>query len=865
MAAPLLATKLYCPPPRATLVERSRLIQHLNTGLHGKVTLIAAPAGFGKTTLVSTWLNQLAQPSAWLSLDDGDNDPARFLAYMIRALQTLDPIIGTSVMPALQSPQPPPAETLFTMLINDLSTLKQSCLLVLDDYHVINAAPIHHALAFLLDHLPPQFHIVIASREIPPMPLAKLRARGQLSELRVGDLRFSQHEATTFLNQVMGLNLAADQISLLEQRTEGWIAGLQLAALSIQKHDDASAFIATFGGQHHAIADYLLEEVLHQQPPDVQHFLLTTSMLDRMCGGLCDALLQTQHGTSQAMLEAIEQANVFVVPLDDQRQWYRYHHLFADLLRQRIQHAPNLTELHQRASAWYEANSLDVEAFHHAVAAQDVARAERLIEGHGMPLHFRGIVAPILHWLNRLPEHELDAHPSLWTVYASALLVMGQQRSSEAKLIAAERTLQRMPSNETTQDLLGRIAAIRATIAISRKDVGAIISQSQRALELLQPYNLAFRTSTHWKLGFAYEILGERDQAEHAYQDVIATAQRSGNTVYLLLAMIGMGVIQEKHSQLHTAAKTYQHVLDQVGNSPLPFVCEAHLGLSRIAYQWNDLALANQHAQQSVMLARQLDSMDRVATCDVLLAQISMAHGDMERAAMLLAQARHYAQRHDFKHTLAEIAHAQVVLSLRQGNLATAYEVADSSNNPLSHVRLKLAQGETDATLTMLAELYDQFTIKGWHDQRLNVLVLQALAWHHSGDEERAVHVLRQAMDMAESGGFIRLFVDEGEPMRDMLRHASHNGMMSAYSRKILSHFDHQIQPTQPQNLIEPLSEREIEVLRLVADGLSNHEISQQLVLAVSSVKGHNQRIFGKLQVQRRTEAIARARELGLI
>jgi len=432
------------------VVSRPRLLERLNEGLHRNLTLIAAPAGFGKTTLVSEWVAGIERATAWLSLDEGENDPARFLTYLVAALRTIAPTIGEGVLGVLQSPQPPPTATILTALLNEISAIADHFVLVLDDYHMIDAKAVDQALAYLVEHLPPQMHLVIATREDPQLPLARLRARSHLTELRATDLRFTPSEAAAFLNQGMGLTLSAQDIAALEDRTEGWIAGLQLAALSMQGHEDATSFITSFTGSHHFVLDYLVEEVLQQQPESIQTFLLRTSILDRLCGSLCDAVLLNPSVSGQEILEYIEHANLFLVPLDNERRWYRYHHLFADLLRQRLQQSStsstgdevgDVTELHSRASVWYEDNGLEIEAFHHAANANDVARAEHLIEGEGMPLQFRGAGAPVLHWLESLPKTALDARPSLWVTYASTLLFGGQHTAVEQKLQAAEAAL----------------------------------------------------------------------------------------------------------------------------------------------------------------------------------------------------------------------------------------------------------------------------------------------------------------------------------------------------------------------------------------------------------------------------------------
>src|SRR5215211_4563168 len=423
MSAPILATKLYIPAPRSNVVLRPRLLERLNEGLRQNfgfgrtpgMTLISAPAGFGKTTLISEWVATLTSSStpeggeglrvAWLSLDEGENDPTRFLTYFVAALQTIAGGIGDRVLSALQSPMAPSTEALLTILLNDITSLPDDFILVLDDYHVIDAKPVDIALGFLVKNQPPQMHLVITTREDPPLPLARLRAKGRLTELRAADLRFTPSEAAEFLNQVMGLDLSAENIAALEARTEGWIAGLQLAALSMQGTQDTASFIQSFTGSHRFVMDYLVEEVLGQQPARVQTFLLRTSILDRLCGPLCDAVLLDSSASGQETLEYLERVNLFLVPLDNERRWYRYHHLFADLLRQRLQQSMasssdenSLNELHIRASQWYEDNGLELEAFQHAALAHDIKRAERLIEGKGIPLHLRGAVTSILGW-----------------------------------------------------------------------------------------------------------------------------------------------------------------------------------------------------------------------------------------------------------------------------------------------------------------------------------------------------------------------------------------------------------------------------------------------------------------------------------
>ncbi len=883
MPTSILATKLYIPRLRPHVVSRPRLLERLNEGLHRKLILISAPAGFGKTTLVSEWLAGCKLPAAWLSLDEGENDLTRFLTYLVAALQTIAPTIGEGVLSVLQSPQPPPTEAILTALLNDLTTISDHFVLVLDDYHVLDAKPIDHALTFLLEHLPPQMHLVIATREDPPLPLARLRVGGHLTEVRAVDLRFTPSEATAFLNQVMGLNLSAEDIVLLATRTEGWIAGLQLAAISLQGQQDATSFIRSFKGLHHFVLDYLVEEVLGQQSERVQTFLLRTSILDRMSGPLCDAVLLAPPASGQAILEYLEHANLFLVPLDNERRWYRYHQLFAELLRQRLHQSiasstgdaeSQVAELHIRASVWYEDHGLSMEAFHHAAAAHDVERAERLIEGKGIPRHFRGAVTALLDWLESLPTTVLNARPWLWVRYASLLVVNGQTTGVEEKLQAAEAALQGAEPDDATRDLVGQIAAIRATLAITRYDVETVLAQSRRALEYLHPNNLSSRVTANWALGFAYQLQGDRARARRAYTEAITLSKASGDSFTIILATIGLGQVQEADNQLSLAAETYQRVLQLAGEQPLQIICEAHLGLARVLYEWNDLDAALAHGRQSLHLAQQYDRgvIDRFVVCEVFLARLKLAQGDVAGAAARLSEASQSARQQNFVYRIPEVAAAQVLTLLRQGSLSAAAHLAQAHELPLSQARVHLAQGDPSAALTVLQAWRQQVEAKGWQDERLKVMVLQAVALEAHGDKEQAVQLLCDALAIAEPGGFIRLFIDEGLPMAHLLSEAEAIGMLPDYIGKLLAAFEAEKQqsennsyPPPAQPLIEPLSPREVEVLQLIAQGLSNQEISERLFLALGTVKGHNQQIFGKLQVQRRTEAVARARELGLL
>ena len=878
MTAVILATKLYLPPARPQAVARPELLNRLNAGLHHKLTLVSAPAGFGKTTLISSWVAQCDRPAAWLSLDEEDSDPSRFLAYFISALQTIFPAFGDGLLAILQSPQPPAIASVLPSLINQITTVPEPFLFVLDDYHVVDAQSVNEALAFLLEHLPRQMHMVITTREDPSLNLARYRARGQLTELRVMDLRFTAAETSAFLNEVMGLDLATEAITALETRTEGWIAGLQLAAVSMQGQQYISGFINSFTGSHRFVLDYLVEEVLLQQPSNLQRFLLQTSILDRLCGPLCDALMYGDEPSSPEMsgqetLAYLEQINLFIIPLDNERRWYRYHHLFADLLRQRLENSKtdetSPAILHHRASIWFEKNGLEIEAFNHAAQADDVARAERLIAGKGTPLYFRGVATPILNWLASLPSATLDARPFLWAIYAWALWVNHQNPEVEEKLQAAEVALQEMVPDD---NLVGHIAALKAMLAANQSQAETIITQSQIALTHLPADSLSIRTAVTRTLGLAYQIQGDRDAASQAYNEAIAMCEASGNVFINILTSTGLGIIQRTQNQFHQAAATYQRVLQMVGEPLQPVACEACYGLACIYYEWNDIAAAEQYAHQSIQLAQQIEGIGIIATYQLLLARVKLAQDDLSAAVALVAEAEQIVKQNNYLHQVPEVVAIQILVLLRQGELQTAAHLAQQHNLPISQTRVYLALGDTATALEILQTAKQRAEANNWADEKLVVLILEASAFYAQEEKEKAIYRLADALALAKSGDMVRIFVDEGQQMPRLLREAVTRGIQPDYTRKLLAAFDTEKSITsdvspmvEAQPLIEPLSERELEVLRLIAEGLTNRQIAERLFLALPTVKGHNRNIYSKLQASSRTGAVTKARDLGIL
>ena len=889
MPTTILASKLYIPPPAPTLVPRTRLVKRLDAGARGKLTLVSAPAGFGKTTLVSSWSAKAQVDGrrgiAWLSLDTEDNDPVRFVTYAVAALRTIAPDVGGSVLELLQAGQQVASPAILTALLNAIASITDPFVLILDDLHLIENEAVEDALAFLIDHQPPQMHLVITTREDPALPLARLRARGQLVELRAADLRFTAAEASEFLNRAMGLELTEQDVAALEERTEGWIAGLQLAALSLQGHlDDAADFIESFTGSHRFVMDYLVEEVLTQQTAAVQTFLLRTSILDRLCGPLCDAVVCDPATPGQETLETLERANLFLIPLDNQRRWYRYHHLFGDLLRQRLRAqglgiasdgGEAVAELHRRASAWCEANGLELDAFRHATAANDIANADRLLAGKGMPLHFRGAVTPVLNWLASLPSAVLDKWPRLWVMYASALSMTGNLIFVEEKLQAAEAALDGRELNDEHRNLIGHIAAIRAFLAATQYDAEAIIAQSQRALEYLHPDNLPVRTATAWKLGIAYQLRGERAAAMHALQEAIATSERTGNLIVATSARAALGRVQESNNQLQLAKGTYRSILEAVSNRWQPAAGEAHLGLAGLAYVWNDLDAAQQHGEQSLRVAEQMANVDNPVASRVLLAKVALARGDMETASAILARAERDMIEQKVTHQAPLVVTAQIFMLLRQDNVTAAANLLRAHNLPLCSARVQLAQGNAAAALALLGRVRAEAEQRDWADQRLRALVLQSLALRADGQSEEALSLLGEALRMAAPEGFVRLFLDEGLPMARLLAAAARRGVLPTYTGTLLAAFEaepHWAEESNtvagdrpPSSLVDPLSERELEILALIATGLKNQEIADQLIISLNTVLYHTKNIYGKLGVNKRALAIARARELALI
>jgi len=892
---PLLATKLHVPRPRAHLVPRSHLVERLQRGVERALTLVSAPAGFGKTTLLAQWLTESGIPVAWLSLEAEDNDPTRFLSYLIAALQTLDVRVGTTALEMLRTPRPPALEAALAVLVSDVTNGDTGDFaLVLDDYHVITDEGIQRGMTFLLEHLPPQLHLILATRADPLLPLARLRAQGQLTEVRTADLRFGATEVSAFLRDVMGLDLETSAIATLEYRTEGWIAGLQLAALSLQGRADASAFLAAFSGSHRFVLDYLSEEVLARQPAVVQSFLLSTCILERLSGPLCDAV-SGQEG-SQAMLETLERANLFVVALDDERGWYRYHHLFAEALRRHLKHTESTLppELHRRASSWYEQHNLPIEAVQHALAVPDVELAARLIEPIAVRIVLQGQLSTLLGWLNALPDALICARPFLCLYHAYVLTVTNQLEAAEARLQAAEQSAQQMPA-EQEQTITGWVHYIRALIALLSGDIPQAVSLARHALVVLPETQMIPRAGALATMTRAYLVSGDvTPGSEREVAAAVESIRISGNRFALVSSFCLLARLHILQGRLRQAAATYAKVVQAVSQ---PEVLQTmfsslsyYFGLGDLLRERNELEAAERQMAQGMALVKGTLTVEPAAATlgYTAMARLEQARGNTRETLATLDALAHLAeQRHFLPHLLAQAAAVRAELELAQGNLAAALLWADSSglsagDDDLSYpregtylalARVRIAQARRDPATSLLQDalrLLDRLLrdaeTKARMGSVLAILIVRALALEAQGDRTSALSTLERALQLAAPQGYIRLFVDEGTPMLTLLRQAQARSsvpgyvatLLSALGKQHISELPHS--SADPSPLAEPLTEREREVLRLLLAGASNREIARRLVLSVNTVKRHVYNLCGKLGVRSRTQAIARAR-----
>ena len=907
MTSSLLDTKLYAPRRPTGLVSRPHLTDRVQRGAQSKLTLVSAPAGFGKSTLLAEWLGVApaeGSVTAWLSLDPGDNHPVTFWMHVIAALRTVAPTVGSKSLALLESPDRS-IESVLAPLLNELNALPDDLVLVLDDYHTIDSPEIQVGMAYLLEHLPAQVHLVIATRADPALPLARLRAKGNLIEIRAIDLRFTPDEASAFLNGVMTLGLTAQDVAVLEGRTEGWIAAIQLAGLSMQGRDDVAGFIARFAGDDRYIVDYLVEEVLQRQPEQVRTFLLETSILSRLNGPLSDAVTGRDGG--KAMLEALERQNLLLVPLDDRREWYRYHHLFGDVLEAHLrdERPADLPALHQRAAEWFERTGERGEAIRHAIAGTNFERAADLIE-LALPASGRGRQeATLRRWLDALPDELIRARPVLSNGYAGSILVRGETEGVESRLRDAERWLEVMAAGESGETierpramvvadedafrrLPGALAIHRAGLARLRGDVAGTIAHARRALELIDADDDLGQGAASALLGLAYWTNGDLEAASSLYAGALARIEKAGfrsDAIGVSLALADMRIAQ---GRLHDAMRTYERGLELAadqGGATLRGAADMHVGISEILRQCDDLAGAARHLQQATDLGEANGLPQNPYRSRVAAAGIRQAEGDPEAALQLLAEAdRLYAT--DYSPEVRPVGALKARVWIATGRLSEARSWARerglSADDELDYVRefehitmarLILAREARDRSddrigdaIGLLERLLVAAEGGGRTGSVIEILVVQALARRARNDVPGALASLERAVALAEPEGYVRVVADEGPTMAALLRLAAQRRNASRYLRRLLAATVTPAARTPAdQPLIEPLSERELDVLRLLESELDGPDIARELTVSLATVRTHTRNVYAKLGVNNRRAAVRRATELGLL
>jgi len=879
MRARLLTTKLYVPPMPTEMLRRPRLVEMLTAGIDKRLTLVSAPVGFGKTTLLTEWIAETSFPVGWVNLEEADNDPAAFWSYLVAALQTINPRIGQVALSLLHSTQPPQTEAILTQLINEIATEPKrrraqgdpSYVVVLDDYHVIDSPVIHKGVVYLLDHLPKQLHMVVSSRTDPPLHLARL-------ELRADDLRFTTAEVASLLNEKMRLGLPEADVTALEERTEGWVASLRMAAVSMQGIKDVSEFVRSFSGSHRHILDYLTEEVLRRQEPEIQSFLIQTSIVERLTGPLCDALTGRQDG--QEVLERLEAANLFLVPLDQERRWYRYHVLFGDLLRKRLKdlQPQSLPDLHHRACVWLEHAGLTSEAVQHALAAKDFERAARLIERVTINMVTEGKAQTLLSWLSRMPEQVVTARPWLcvWGVWAS--LLTGKLEQMEPFLKTAESA-----SNENLLDrkrVTGHVLTLRAILSRAHGDLDQSIRLSEEAAKRVPKDDLFVSSLLNFNLAVAYFMTGEMSMARQYAEKAIESAHATAPLWDDVTATSLLGDIEAVMGQLHRAEQTYQRAIEigsrHPGGQPLPVTANAYIGLSNLLYQWDRLEESARLLERGIQLGEMSGEVAGLWRGHVYLARLRNTQGDIHGARQAL----------DRLSVLTPVSHTPEIaqhtrgwrtrIMLEEGDLAAAERWAEQDDVKLEEVppfhreqpyltlvRLYLAKGEVTGIPQLLEQLAERDESRGAKASLIEIVILQALCLQTLGMREQAVQKLERALMLAEDEGFVRVFLDEGEPLKKLLRLASSRGIKSKYVERLMTALESG-RAARKRPAVD-LSERESEIMRLVAEGLSNREIAERLCLAVGTVKKHVYNIYAKLDVRKRTQAVAKAREMDLL
>ncbi|MBK9121903.1 MAG: hypothetical protein IPM16_02090 [Chloroflexi bacterium] len=889
MLAPIVATKLFIPPPRAKDVFRHDLIQVMGGGQDRKLTLISAPAGYGKTTLASAWIAQSQIKVAWYSIDVADNDPVRFWDYAIAAIRTAFPGTGEQTLTLLHEPQPLPIETILSTLINELSALPDSVALVLDDYHVIQSSDVHDGLAFLVEHMPSQLRLVMTTRIDPPLPLSRMRVRGDLLEIRSADLRFPPPQIAHFFTNVMGLTLSAEDIAALDTRVEGWIAGLQLAGLALQGKSNPAEFIASFAGDHHYVLDYLGDELLDQMPDAMQQFLLQTSVLERMNAELCNTILNVAD--SRAVLDHLERNHFFVVALDDKRQWYRYHRLFGDFLRHRLglKYPDRVNELHQRASQWFEQNGLLSEAIDHALAARDHSRAAALIQGIAELLIWqRAEHNTLLGWLKALPDSVLQKYPRLCLYHAWVLYLTNQMSAAEQRIRDAETALSLTPGNQDPTTA-GMLAAIHSTLTAVRHRFPATLTLARQALELLPEEAVSWRCMAAINLGVTCAYIGDVQEATDVLSYAMELSQEVGSAFAMVSAFWHLSSLQLSQLTLRAAEKTCQQLENAArlpGLQRFPTAGYMVLLLGEIHIERNELVAAEKYLQESAEQINPESFPMALLRAYVGLSRLKTLQGDLVGAGEFWELAEQLERMSKLQGRSTQLSIARARRLLEQGDYSALDKWAaenqlgaddaigyDREGYYLMLARLYSAVGtKIDSALHLLERLVKQAEGSRRAGSMIRALVLQAVAYDIANDRQSAVESLVRALVLAEPDQPVRVFVDEGpsvarllEAVIDLQRNGRLQPSVSTdYISRLLAATAKRSQPPAVSrrpvgHVHDALSLREVEVLRLLADGLDSNEVAERLVIAVDTARKHIKNIYSKLGVHSRWEALKHA------
>jgi LuxR family maltose regulon positive regulatory protein len=904
----LLPTKLLIPQTRPELVARYRLIKRLNNGLHHTLTLVSAPAGFGKTTLVARWVEELRQNQnavpniyvAWLSISEPDNDINRFLTYFFNAITHLENITSNQakeIQSPLQSLNLPPIETLFSPLLKILSTITGKIIFVLDDYHLIDNLTIHKVLNFWLETVPQQVHTVVITREDPPFPLARFRARSQITELREKNLRFNKLEVIQFLNEIMRLRLDEEAIALLDERTEGWIAGLQMAALSMRDRKDIDTFVKNFSGTNRYILDYLLEEVLANQSKDIQQFLLETSILKRLSGSLCD-VLTGKTNQSTTILEHIEQANLFLIPLDDERKWYRYHHLFADLLISRLKQTHTSTELanlHSRAAEWFEKNGMAYAAIYHASLIPDDVWVERIIDNNYMDIFQRRDSAAIRHWTGELGTNMLVKRPQLAIHEANSRAWFGQLDEADYLLDVAESKIKAQKLTPEVLAMYGYIDYVRSRITAMRGNFEHAIKLCLRAKERTPENNPGLLGGIGVMLGYGYFLNGDFSQAIQILEETIQNGKIFGavNTTvgaYCVLARLHtiQGKLQKAY-RLYQEAKNFIQLSEGDLQGAMSIV---DVGFAEILYEWNDLDNALSHTQLALELIPRWSKADDIALAHVFHSLIQLAQGNQDIAESAIQKGVHIIHSSGVFPEAREIVRStKIRLQLKQNHKKLLFKEVKTLEERLRKetpfqfedelilialARIYLAQKKFKECIKLLTQLEANARSSERNGRLIQILALEALTFYQLEEYSKANRYLSESLELAAPEDYVRSFLDEGQPFYKLLTdwlNRTDNEPLRSYAEHLVSQFsseknsylDLQRKPGLEEKLIEPLSSREIEVLSLIALGKTNKEIAEQLIVSPGTIKAHTSSIYRKLEVNNRTEAVTRARNLEII